>query len=60
VVGRPVGVIEDVTARLRPDLLVVGTAGAGHLRRAVLGSVAAEVVGAVACDVLAVPPEPEA
>ncbi|WP_158287824.1 universal stress protein [Falsiroseomonas bella] len=56
--GRPGGVIKDVVARLRPDLLVIGTAGAGHLRRMVLGSVAAEVVGAVDCDVLAVPPEP--
>lgn len=40
----------------RPDLLVVGRAGAGFLRRAVMGSTAAEVLGAVRCDALAVPP----
>ncbi|HEV7264744.1 MAG TPA: universal stress protein [Falsiroseomonas sp.] len=55
--GRPATAIKDMVARLRPDLLVVGTTGAGALRRAVLGSVAAEVLGAVGCDALAVPPE---
>jgi universal stress protein E len=54
--GRPAAVVKDVAARLRPDLLVVGTAGAGFLRRAVIGSTAAEVLGAVHCDALAVPP----
>jgi nucleotide-binding universal stress UspA family protein len=55
--GRPAPVIKDLVERLRPDLLVVGTAGAGFLRRAVLGSVAADVLAAVRCDALAVPPE---
>ena len=55
--GRPATVIKDLVGRLRPDLLVLGTAGAGFLRRAVLGSVAAEVLAAVRCDALAVPPE---
>jgi nucleotide-binding universal stress UspA family protein len=55
--GRPATVIKDIVGRVRPDLLVVGTAGAGFLRRAVLGSVAAEVLAAVRCDALAVPPE---
>lgn len=54
--GRPATVVKEFVARLRPDLLVVGTAGAGLLRRAVMGSTAAEVLGAVDCDVLAVPP----
>jgi len=55
--GRPATVIKDIVGRVRPNLLVVGTAGAGFLRRAVLGSVAAEVLAAVGCDALAVPPE---
>lgn len=54
--GRPASVIREAVARLRPDLLVLGTAGAGFLRRAVLGSVAAELLGSVTCDALAVPP----
>jgi nucleotide-binding universal stress UspA family protein len=49
-------VVGEFAARLRPDLLVVGTAGAGFLRRAIMGSTAAEVLGAVHCDALAVPP----
>ncbi|WP_237213483.1 universal stress protein [Falsiroseomonas oryziterrae] len=57
--GRPATVVKEFAARLRPDLLIVGTAGAGFLRRAVMGSTAAEVLGAVPCDALAVPP-PEA
>lgn len=55
--GRPATVIKDIVGRARPDLLVAGTAGAGFLRRAVLGSVAAEVLVAVRCDALVVPPE---
>lgn len=54
--GRPATVVKDAAARLRPDLLVIGTAGAGGLRRALLGSVAAEVLAGVGCDALAVPP----
>ena len=55
--GPPATVIKEFVGTMRPDLLVVGTAGAGFLRRAVLGSVAAEVLAAVRCDALAVPPE---
>lgn len=54
--GRPATVVKDAAARLRPDLLVIGTAGAGALQRALLGSVAAEVLAGVGCDALAVPP----
>jgi nucleotide-binding universal stress UspA family protein len=55
--GRPATIIKEAADRLRPDLLVMGTAGAGLLRRMVLGSVAAEAVGEVRCDALVVPPE---
>jgi nucleotide-binding universal stress UspA family protein len=41
--------------RMRPDLLVLGTAGAGGLGRMLLGSVAAEVLRQVRCDALTVP-----
>ncbi|MBU8545616.1 MULTISPECIES: universal stress protein [Roseomonadaceae] len=54
--GRPATVVKDLVARLRPDLLVLGTEGAGGLKRAVLGSVAAELLAEVACDALVVPP----
>jgi len=40
---------------MRPDLLVIGTRGAGSMARAVLGSVAAEVLRQVGCDALTLP-----
>ncbi|MBY0333427.1 MAG: universal stress protein [Acetobacteraceae bacterium] len=57
VAGRAATVVKQAVEHSRPDLLVIGTAGASLLRRAVLGSVAAEVLAAVRCDALAVPPE---
>jgi nucleotide-binding universal stress UspA family protein len=54
--GRPATIIKEAADRLRPDLLIMGTAGAGLLRRMVVGSVAAEAVRDVRCDVLVVPP----
>lgn len=57
--GRAGAVIQHVVERLRPDLVVMGTAGAGQLRQAIIGSVAAEILGLSACDVLAVPPGDE-
>ena len=51
----PAFAITEAAKRLRPDLLVIGTAGAGGVARAMLGSVAAEVLRQVACDTLTMP-----
>jgi len=40
----------------KPDLIVIGTRGAGGLRHLVLGSVTEAVLRAAACPVLAIPP----
>jgi universal stress protein E len=50
----PAGILK-VADRLQSDLLVMGTRGHGRLRRALVGSVANEVLGATTCDVLIVP-----
>lgn len=54
--GRPATVIKEAVGRLRPDLVLMGTGQHGMLRRVLLGSVAAEVVPELECDVLVVPP----
>lgn len=51
----PVPAILGAVERLRPDLLVIGTRGAASMERAVLGSVAAEVLRQVGCDALTIP-----
>jgi nucleotide-binding universal stress UspA family protein len=52
---RPTAAILRAADRLQPDLLVMGTRGYGRFRRALLGSVAREVLSATTCDVLIVP-----
>jgi nucleotide-binding universal stress UspA family protein len=52
---RPAAAILSVAGILKPDLVVLGTRGHGRLRRALLGSVASEVLKGVRCDVLLVP-----
>jgi nucleotide-binding universal stress UspA family protein len=52
---RPATAILGAVKRLKPDLVVLGTRGHGRFRRALLGSVASEVIGGVDCDVLLVP-----
>ena len=52
---RPAAAILGAVESLEPDLVVLGTRGHGRFRRALLGSVASEVMNAVRCDVLLVP-----
>lgn len=53
--GAPFVVVHRAVARLRPDLLVIGTQGRMGMKRALLGSVAERVIREVDCDVLVVP-----
>lgn len=54
--GAPADALKDAVARLAPDLVVLGTRGAGVIGRLVLGSVAEEALRTLDCDILAVPP----
>jgi hypothetical protein len=49
-----VGILGAVE-RYEPDLIVMGTSGAGRLRRALVGSVANRVLHEIKCDALIVP-----
>ena len=51
----PVGAILHAVNQQEPDLLVMGTSGRGSWRRALLGSVANDVLSQVWCDTLIVP-----
>jgi 23S rRNA (adenine2503-C2)-methyltransferase len=53
-VARFLAILRAVDA-LTPDLVVLGTRGHGRFRRALLGSVATEVLRTLQCDVLLVP-----
>jgi universal stress protein E len=53
--ARPDAGIRVAADRLDPDLLVLGTRGHGPLRRALLGSVANQMLTTATCDVLIVP-----
>jgi nucleotide-binding universal stress UspA family protein len=52
---RPAAAILRAVDALTPDLVVLGTRGHGRFRRALLGSVATEVLRTLQCDVLLVP-----
>ena len=53
--GTAAPAISGAVQRVRPDLLVMGTRGYGRARRALLGSVANQVMHEAKCDVLIVP-----
>ena len=59
--GNPLPTIMRAIETREPDLLVLGTRGDGRMRRAVLGSVANQVLKLAPCDMLIVPQDmPEA
>jgi universal stress protein E len=53
--GEPASLIVQAIEAYEPDLLVMGTRGRGRLQRALLGSVANQVLNRARCDVLVVP-----
>jgi nucleotide-binding universal stress UspA family protein len=53
--GATAAAVGNVTRRLNPDLLVLGTRGRGLLKRVFKGSVAERIIGAARSDVLVVP-----
>jgi len=53
--GNPLPVIMRAIESRQPDLVVVGTRGDGRMRRAVLGSVANQILKLAPCDMLIVP-----
>lgn len=52
--GEPAGVLRKEACRIAPDLLAVGTHGRAGLARAILGSVAQDLLDRPPCDVLVV------
>ena len=54
--GAPLRVISEAVAEIQPDLLVIGTHGRSGIAKALLGSVAEQVLREVDVDILAVPP----
>jgi nucleotide-binding universal stress UspA family protein len=59
-VGQPAARILDRIADLSPDLVVLGTHGAGGFEHLVLGSVTEKVLRKAACPVVTVPPRAHA
>jgi nucleotide-binding universal stress UspA family protein len=53
--GNPLPTILRTIGKRQPDLLVMGTRGDGRMRRAVLGSVANQLLKVAPCDILIVP-----
>jgi nucleotide-binding universal stress UspA family protein len=58
--GNPLPTILRAIGKRQPDLLVMGTRGDGRMRRAVLGSVANQLLKVAPCDILIVPSVSEA
>ncbi len=55
--GQPAPAIQAVADEYHPDLIIVGTRGARHQERFVLGSTADELIRHVTCPVLTVGPQ---
>ncbi|MGD9599979.1 MAG: universal stress protein [Steroidobacteraceae bacterium] len=53
--GPPFDAIRGAVEKRAPHLLVIGTRGLGGIARALLGSVAEQVLRAIECDILVVP-----
>lgn len=53
--SHPASAIRHAIQMYQPDLLVMGTGGVGRMRRALIGSVANQILDAAQCDVLVVP-----
>jgi len=53
--GRPGAVVERMASEFDAELVVIGSPSESPLRRVLCGSTAAEIMGRVQCDVLAVP-----
>ncbi|MDY6946362.1 MAG: universal stress protein [Pseudomonadota bacterium] len=53
--SHPAPAIRRAMEMYQPDLLVMGTGGIGRMRRALIGSVANQLIDAAECDVLVVP-----
>jgi len=53
--SHPARAIRHAVEMYQPDLLVMGTSGGGRMRRALIGSVASQVMDAADCDILIVP-----
>lgn len=53
--SHPAPAIRRAIEMYQPDLLVMGTGGVGRMRRALIGSVANQILDTAECDVLVVP-----
>ena len=53
--NHPAASIRRALQLYQPDLVVLGTSGMGRMRRALIGSVANQILDAATCDVLVVP-----
>lgn len=53
--SHPAPAIRRALEMYQPDLLVMGTGGVGRMRRALIGSVANQMLNVAACDALVVP-----
>ena len=53
--SHPAPAIRRAIEMYQPDLLVMGTGGVGRMRRALMGSVANQILDVAQCDVLVVP-----